>query len=115
MKVELKWARSNLVLVSLFFAAITFAALPLHGSVKSDWRDATNANTIDAYNLFVKQHPKAKEVVLAGERIKELKWRDTEKADAVEAYQTFAAEYPTDHNVQTATQRIAQLKAKKLS
>ena len=115
MRIKVRRPRINLGLMSLVLAVFTFAVLPLHGSVKSDWTDATNANTIDAYDLFVKQHPKAKEVALARERIKDLKWRDTLKADAIEAYQAFVGEYPTDDHLQTATQRIAQLKAKKLS
>ncbi len=95
----------------LLLASTVFVVPCMHASEKTDWRDATNANTIAAYQLFIQRRPKSKAVPTAMDRIKALKWRDAEAANDPETYRAFAAEYPTDPNAAVAETRAAKLAA----
>ena len=64
-----------------------------------DWRSAEGADTTEAWQLFLEQHPDSELVNEARERILQLQThRDFERADAigtVEAYRAFLAHHPS--------------------
>lgn len=58
------------------------------------YEDAKKADTIEAYEAFLKEHPDDGKVNLARNRLAELKLVDVKKAGTLEAYDAFIKEFP---------------------
>jgi cell division septation protein DedD len=63
--------------------------------VKDDWKAAQAADTTEAYQDFLRQHPDSEFGVAAQERVRQLAedrdWQQAAKADTLDAYQQFVA------------------------
>lgn len=64
---------------------------------QSDWQKTREANTADAYELFLKKYPSGEFTAQAQARVKELyqerDWQKARDADTPEAYQAFLKQY----------------------
>ncbi|MGH8144087.1 MAG: hypothetical protein ACREU2_16415, partial [Steroidobacteraceae bacterium] len=76
----------------------------------ADWKQATLANSTEAYQAFLQQHPHSPEAVQAQVRIKELTaqrdWQIASASDTRDAYQQFISAHPDSKWVQEARIRI---------
>lgn len=75
-----------------------------------DWKSAQGADTIEAYDGFLKQHPQSEFAAQALERTKQLAeerdWQVATQADSADAYQQFLTQYPEGKWAQEARVRI---------
>lgn len=78
--------------------------------VGEDWKAAQAADTTEAYQDFVRQHPDSEFGVPAQERLKQLAedrdWQAASKADTLDAYQQFVATHADGKWAQEARVRI---------
>jgi hypothetical protein len=85
--------KSHIVLMALL-TAVTFGIAGC-SHVAEDWKAAQSADTTEAYQEFVRQHPDSEFGVSAQERIKQLAedrdWQQAQSADTLDAYQQFVA------------------------
>lgn len=76
----------------------------------ADWKAATSANTMDAYQQFLKQHPSSSYASAADARIKEMMtdqdWQTAASTDTRDAYEAFIANHGDSKWVQEAKIRI---------
>lgn len=89
--------------------AVTFAMAGC-SRVGEDWKAAQTADTTEAYQDFLRQHPDSEFGVSAQERIKQLAedrdWQAASKADTLDAYQQFVATHADGKWAQEARVRI---------
>jgi cell division septation protein DedD len=78
--------------------------------VGEDWKAAQSADTTEAYQDFLRQHPDSEFGVPAQERLKQLAedrdWQAASKADTLDAYQQFVATHADGKWAQEARVRI---------
>ncbi len=78
--------------------------------VGEDWKAAQAADTTEAYQDFLRQHPDSEYGVPAQERLKQLAedrdWQSASKADTLDAYQQFVATHADGKWAQEARVRI---------
>jgi cell division septation protein DedD len=78
--------------------------------VGEDWKAAQAADTSEAYQDFLRQHPDSEFGVPAQERVKQLAedrdWQAASKADTLDAYQQFVATHADGKWAQEARVRI---------
>ena len=78
--------------------------------VGEDWKAAQAADTTEAYQDFLRQHPDSEFGVPAQERVKQLAedrdWQQASKADTLDAYQQFVATHADGKWAQEARVRI---------
>jgi hypothetical protein len=81
------------------------------GSAKYEWSQASNLNTIAAYQAFVSKYPNDVHAVDASNRIAELKdtqaWSAAQVASSVEGYQQYLTVEPSGAHAQAAREEIA--------
>lgn len=93
-------------------ALLTAVTIVLAGCsrVGEDWKAAQAADTTEAYQDFLRQHPDSEYGVPAQERIKQLAedrdWQAASKADTLDAYQQFVATHADGKWAQEARVRI---------
>lgn len=79
----------------------------------ADWSSATRANTPEAYQLYLQQHPRGVYAAQAEQRIEQLAaerdWQLASAANTREAYEQFVARHPDSRRVQEARVRIESL------
>jgi len=91
---------------------IAIAALIVAGCSHeaADWKSATLANTSEAYQSFLQQHPNGREATEAQTRIKQLTeerdWQNAVAANTRDAYQQFTTQHPDSKYGQEAKIRI---------
>jgi hypothetical protein len=91
---------------------LILVALALGGCsrVKEDWKAAQAADTTEAYQDFLRQHPDSEFGVAAQERVRQLAedrdWQQAAKADTLDAYQQFVAAHADGKWAQEARVRI---------
>ncbi len=83
---------------------------------RRDYFKAMEANTIEAYDAFIRAHPDAEEAKQALIVIKmlaeEKSWRDAEQRNTVGAYKIFLAQHPDGTYADSARTALAALEAK---
>jgi hypothetical protein len=76
----------------------------------TDWKQASAANSIEAYQLFLKQHPHGAEATQAQTRLQQLleqrDWQIATAANTRDAYQQFVGQHPSSQWAQEARIRI---------
>ena len=81
------------------------------GSAKYEWSQASNLNTIAAYQAFVGKYPNDVHAADANNRIAELKdaqaWNAAQGASSVEGYQQYLTAEPSGAHAQAARDEIA--------
>jgi SPOR domain len=93
-------------------AAAACAALLLGGCSResADWKQASVANTPEAYQLFLQQHPHGAEAPQAQSRLQQLSeqrdWQIASTTDTRDGYQQFVTKHPDSKWVQEARIRI---------
>jgi cell division protein FtsN len=77
---------------------------------QSDWQKTREANTPDAYELFIKKYPSGEFTAQAAARLKDLTeerdWQKARDADTQEAYQAFLKQYPEGKWTEEARIRV---------
>ena len=77
---------------------------------QSDWQKTREANTPEAYELFVKKYPSGEFTPQAQARLKELyddrDWQKARDADTPEAYQAYLNQYPDGQSATEARNRL---------
>jgi hypothetical protein len=92
--------------------AIALGMLALAGCNResSDWKSATAADTTEAYQQFLQQHPKSVNAAQAQTRIQQIAddhdWQAAAAADTRDAYQQFLAQHADSKWAQEARIRI---------
>jgi outer membrane murein-binding lipoprotein Lpp len=92
--------------------AIILGTLGLAGCSheSSDWKSASAADTAEAYQQFLQQHPKSANAAQAQARIQQIAedrdWQGAAAADTRDAYQQFIAQHPDSKWAQEARIRI---------
>ena len=101
--------RKSQIGMIVLLAAVT-VALAGCSRVGEDWKAAQAADTTEAYQDFLRQHPDSEFGVPAQERIKQLAedrdWQAASKADTLDAYQQFVAAHADGKWAQEARVRI---------
>lgn len=93
-------------------AATACAALLLSGCSResADWKQASVANTPEAYQLFLQQHPHGADAAQAQARLQQLSeqrdWQIASATDTRDGYQQFVTKHPDSKWVQEARIRI---------
>ena len=76
----------------------------------ADWKAATTADTSEAYQQFLTQHPNSPNAAQARTRVQQLQedhdWQAATSADTREAYEQFVAQHPDSRWTQEARIRI---------
>jgi cell division septation protein DedD len=76
----------------------------------ADWKAASTADSAEAYQQFLQQHPKSNNAVQARARIAQLQeerdWQGASSADTRDAYEQFVAQHPDSKWAQEARIRI---------
>jgi cell division septation protein DedD len=94
------------------FAIVGLAVVLLVGCsrVKDDWHAAQSADTNEAYQDFLQQHPDSEFAVQAQARLKQLAedrdWQQAASTDTPEAYEQFVAQHADSKWAQEARVRI---------
>ena len=100
--------RSQIGLIVLL-TAVTFAIAGC-SHVGEDWKAAQTADTTEAYQDFLRQHPDSEYGVAAQERVRQLAedrdWQQASKTDTLDAYQQFVAVHADGKWAQEARVRI---------
>jgi len=92
--------------------AIVLGLLALAGCNResADWKSATAADTTEAYQQFLQQHPKSANAAQAQTRIQQIAddkdWQAAAAADTRDAYQQFLAQHADSKWAQEARIRI---------
>jgi hypothetical protein len=77
---------------------------------KADWKSASTADTAQAYQQFLSQHPNSASAGQARTRIQQIQedhdWQSATSGDTREAYEQFVAQHPDSKWVQEARIRI---------
>jgi cell division septation protein DedD len=101
-------SKSHIVLLVLL-TAVTFCVAGC-SHVGDDWKAAQAADTTEAYQDFLRQHPDSEYGVPAQDRIKQLAedrdWQQASKTDTLDAYQQFVATHADGKWAQEARVRI---------
>jgi cell division septation protein DedD len=101
-------SKSHIVLLAML-TAVTFGVVGC-SHVGDDWKAAQAADTTEAYQDFLRQHPDSEYGVPAQERIKQLAedrdWQQASKTDTLDAYQQFVATHADGKWAQEARVRI---------
>jgi len=76
----------------------------------SDWKSATAADTSEAYQQFLQQHPKSTNAAQARTRLQQLQevhdWQVASAADTRDAYEQYVTQHPDSQWAQEARIRI---------
>ena len=100
--------KSQIGLIVLLTAVLFTIAGCSH--VGEDWKAAQTADTTEAYQDFLRQHPDSEYGVAAQERVRQLAedrdWQQAAKADTLDAYQQFVAVHADGKWAQEARVRI---------
>ena len=100
--------KSHIVLLAML-TAVTFGIAGC-SHVGEDWKAAQAADTTEAYQDFLRQHPDSEFSVPAQERVKQLAedrdWQQASKTDTLDAYQQFVATHADGKWAQEARVRI---------
>jgi len=97
-------------LLPLAIAGLAVVLLAGCSRVKDDWRAAQSADTNEAYQDFLQQHPDSEYAVQAQARVKQLAedrdWQQAAATDTPEAYEQFVAQHADSKWAQEARVRI---------
>lgn len=100
--------KSHIVLI-VMLTAVTFGIAGC-SHVTEDWKAAQAADTSEAYQDFLRQHPDSEFGLPAQERLKQLAedrdWQQASKTDTLDAYQQFVATHADGKWAQEARVRI---------
>jgi hypothetical protein len=76
---------------------------------KEDWQAAEEANTVEAFEEYLQEHPDGKYVTEAREGLEELHWQAAEEANTVEAFEEYLQEHPDGKYVTEARGGLEEL------
>jgi hypothetical protein len=75
-----------------------------------DWKNAVSSNTIQNYELFVRNYPKSKYADSANFKIEELSYRNAWLSDSLINLELFLNKYPKSKFIDSANNKIFELK-----
>ncbi len=88
--------------------AISCAVL-IAGCHSLAWGRARSANSINAYEAFLKRYPESHHRTVARERLEQVSWEEARSNEAVWRYQHFLQEFPASEHAQEAKIRLRQV------
>ena len=91
---------------------ILAAVLSSCTTIERDWQKATQLNSLEIYNRFLRKHPQSEFANAAQTRIAELEqsdWRKTTDLNTVKDYKVFLRKYPNGKFTALAEVRIQDL------
>jgi hypothetical protein len=95
---------------NLLFALAGALLLAACSHEAADWKTATTADTSEAYQQFLTQHPNSQNAAQAHARIQQIQedhdWQAATNADSREAYEQFVSQHPDSKWAQEARIRI---------
>lgn len=94
--------------LALFFALLLGAATGCDSTGRA-YASAEQANTIDAYNAFITQHPDHALADSARQRIEGLRWQDASSTSDVAVVEQFINDYPASAYNADARARLTTL------
>src|SRR5580693_9392768 len=98
---------TGIYLIAMILSLLVLAACSREGA---DWKSATTADTVEAYQQFLQQHPSAATAAAARDRLKALTedrdWQAATAADTRAAYEQFVAQHADSKWAQEARIRI---------
>ena len=101
--------RKSQIGLIVLLTAVTFTIAGC-SHVGEDWKAAQTADTTEAYQDFLRQHPDSEYGVVAQERVRQLAedrdWQQASKTDTLDAYQQFVAVHADGKWAQEARVRI---------
>ena len=101
--------RKSQIGLIVLLTAVTFTIAGC-SHVGEDWKAAQTADTTEAYQDFLRQHPDSEYGVAAQERVRQLAedrdWQQASKTDTLDAYQQFVAVHADGKWAQEARVRI---------
>jgi cell division protein FtsN len=101
--------RKSQIALIVLLTAVTFTIAGC-SHVGEDWKAAQAADTTEAYQDFLRQHPDSEYGVAAQERVRQLAedrdWQQASKTDTLDAYQQFVAVHADGKWAQEARVRI---------
>jgi hypothetical protein len=102
--------RPPVISVPVTLLAISLIALAGCSRERSDWRSTQAADSPEAYQEFIDEHPDSSHVATARERLAQLAedkdWRAAAETDSLEAYQQFLVLHPGGRWAKEARVRI---------
>jgi hypothetical protein len=94
-------------IIAMVLTLLLFSACSREGA---DWKSASTADTVESYQQFLQQHPKAPNAAAAQARLNALledrDWQSAASADTRVAYEQFVAQHADSKWVQEAKIRI---------
>jgi outer membrane protein assembly factor BamD (BamD/ComL family) len=90
--------------IHIIVCAITFVGC---ATTEADWREAQERGTRDAYEQFLKQHPRTEFSPQAKQSIEKLDWIEATKTNTKRSYQQFLDRHPAGQFRQNAHDAIA--------
>jgi hypothetical protein len=98
---------TGICLITMILGALVLSACSRESA---DWKSASTADTVEAYQQFLTQHPKAANAPAAQTRLKALSedhdWQVASAADTRDAYEQFVSAHADSKWVQEARIRI---------
>jgi cell division septation protein DedD len=98
---------TGICLIAMTLSLLVLAACSREGA---DWKSATTADTLEAYQQFLQQHPNAAKSTAARDRLKALTedrdWQATAATDTRAGYEQFIAQHADSKWAQEARIRI---------
>ena len=97
----------RLIVPGILWCTVVLSAC---GSAKYEWSQASNLNTVAAYQVFLSKYPNDTHAADANNRISELKdaqaWNAAQAASSVEGYQQYLTAEPSGTHAQAAQEEI---------
>jgi len=78
-------------------------------TTQNQWKKAESANTVEAYEEFLKQNPESDYAKKAKDKIRELRYREAVKENTIDAYQRFLEVYPEGRLSKDVLSRLKKL------
>ena len=67
-------------------------------SIDSAWKEASTANTVAAYEAFIKKYPNnGDDTAIAKKKLEILEWQQTTEKNSIESYKSFKIKHPNGY------------------
>jgi len=84
-------------------------ALILELKTKNDWQVAISENTVDGFEIYIRNHPEAKNIGDARLKLENLEWQNSKTLNTVSGYEQFIIKFPQSANLSEAKTNLETL------
>jgi HEAT repeat protein len=92
--------------------AVVVLAVGCATAMKGDWQEAESANTVEAYEEFLKNHPEGELADKARSRLERMYFEKAQAKDTITDYEKFLKQYPKGDYADKAKEKIMELRFK---